>query len=471
MIKTISCFLLYIIFISSSVASGKGGINQKIDDQLKRAHAGDLNLGVYIENLDTGKTKFALHSNRFFIPASVTKIFTSYTVLKYLGADYKIPTNFIANKAKIKNHRLDSNLYIKFHGDASFTYVQLVHSLKALGINSIHGNVVIDGSFLDDYHTSPGGFTWDDKPFYYAAPKSAIIIDKNTSEAWMKPADRSGEKAQLRIDRPYVLDIVNNVDTVKPRKYDCPYKSRYVSNNTYEVYGCMFDDIQKDIRLNFALQDNKLMAYKYIQQALRDTNIRLYGKIEFGSTKNGDIIYQNFSPSLSESLDEILSDSCNLTSVSVFKHMAALKSGRPGSDEDGEALMKQLLERNGISSKGFYLRDGSGESRYNLITPKTAVRLLKLAYKDQKIRKPFIEALPQYGREGTVKYRNVNGGYGKFIYAKTGTFKGVSALAGYYLPPKGPQYVFAIMSNNSRLSWSEIKGLEDKILHIVLNGK
>jgi D-alanyl-D-alanine carboxypeptidase/D-alanyl-D-alanine-endopeptidase (penicillin-binding protein 4) len=149
--------------------------------------------------------------------------------------------------------------------------------------------------------------------------------------------------------------------------------------------------------------------------------------------------------------------------------MAALKTGKPGNDEDGRVLIQNMLENIGISNGDVAIYDGSGESRYNLVTPKAVVQLLKAAYSNKKIRSDFIGALPQYGGGGTLRLRSINGNYGQFVYAKTGTFKGVSALAGYYLPPDGSKYAFAIMSNNSRLSWDEAKTLEDKILYILLS--
>lgn len=469
MINRLVFLLLNVVIIFSANAVSKDNILQLIEEQVKSANAGDLNLGIYIENLDTGKEKFSLHANRFFIPASVTKVFTVYAALKHLGAEYQIPTTFYADKSSIKNNQLHANLYMKFYGDPTLTYLQLVDSFKALGIKAIYGNVIIDDSFLDDKTTSPGGFTWDDNPFYYAAPKSAVIIDKNTAEAWMKPSDNAGETAQLRIDRPYVLNILNKVETVKPRSQECPYKSKYIGNNTYEVYGCMFNNSSKEIRLNFALQDTKLMAKKYIKQALKESGIALYGNIENGHIPNVKLVYKHLSMPLKDFLIPILSGSCNITSAALFKHMAALSAGRPGSDEDGKILLQNMLEKIGISKDSVSLYDGSGESRYNLVTPKAVVELLKAAYNNQKIRSNFVGALPQYGGNGTLKSRSISDNYGQFIYAKTGTFKGVSALAGYYLPPNGSKYAFAIISNNSKLSWDEAKSLEDKILYILLS--
>jgi D-alanyl-D-alanine carboxypeptidase/D-alanyl-D-alanine-endopeptidase (penicillin-binding protein 4) len=460
---------LYVIF-STGVASASN-IKKLVYEQIKSSNAGDLNLGIYIENLDTGKEKFSLHANRFFIPASVTKVFTAYAVLKYLGQEYQIPTNFISDSKSIKNGQLYGDLYIKFYGNPNFTYLQLVDSFKKLGINAIHGDIIVDDSFLDDNKTSPGGFTWDDMPFYYAAPKSAVIIDKNTAEAWMKPSNKEGNIAQLRIEKPYVLNIINNVETIKPRKETCPYKSKYITANSYEVYGCMFNNQLQEIRLKFSLQDTKLMATQYVKEAIKDAAIVADGSIKIGTAKKGDVIYQHLSMPVKSFLKDILSESCNMTSGAIFKHMAAVGTKKSGSDEDGEIFMREILQKNGLNSSSFYLKDGSGESRYNLVTPKAVVELLKVVYKDKKNNTNFIKALSRYGQDGTLKSRYINGDYGNFIYAKTGSFKGISALAGYYLPNKGPKYAFAIMSNNFRLSWLEAKNLEDKILYLLLDNK
>jgi D-alanyl-D-alanine carboxypeptidase/D-alanyl-D-alanine-endopeptidase (penicillin-binding protein 4) len=465
-IGLILAFSNLVAWSSGTIAQNDSGLYQEIKRLFKEQGERDLNAGIYIKNLTDGSVKFAYHPHRFFAPASVVKIFTAYEALSYLDPDYRFETVLLSKK-EAKDGVLKASLYIKFSGDPTFTYQDLKTMLEGMKAKEIAGDIVIDGTLFDDQHTAPGGFTWDDRPFYYAAPSSAIIINKNCSEAKMSPALKAGTKAKLRINDPTVLQIENNVDTVSPG-LECPYKSRYLGENKYEVYGCMFKSSKpEDIRLNFALQDNNLMARTYVVNALKELGIKLKGQIKFAGAGAGlTTLYAHKSPPLTEILKDVLEDSCNLSAASIFKHIAARHTKQQASHESGVSVMKSLLKKDGLED--FVIADGAGESRYNLVTPQAAVHLLELAYKKPKVKDLFIEALAKYGSEGTLKFRTLGTELNKYTYGKTGTLSGVSTLAGYYLPPKGPKYAFAIFVNNHMIPVDKIRLLEDKILSTLL---
>lgn len=442
--------IFWFLFVSSTASGWPSS------DKIKALLPEDINAGIYLKDLSDGSV-FSYHGTRMFYPASIVKLFTTYSALTYLGSEYKFKTVLAIKK---------NDLYIKFSGDPSLTYADLKEMLGK--INTVR-NVVVDGTIFDENYSAPGGFTWDDHRFYYAAPKSAIIINKNCSEAKMMPASRAGKKAKLIIEEPKLLNIENNVLTVAPRKQECPYKSRYIGENRYEVYGCMFQNMQEPVRLTFALQDNNLMIQNYIKKAFGDLNIKFTGQIKFGKASFSDknIVFTHESLPLKDLIKEILAHSCNVYAGSLFKHVTAKYTGNTASDEDGEEVFKQLLKQSGLKGK-FVIKDGAGESRYNLITPQTAVEMLEIIYKNKKIKDLFLESLAQHGSKGTLRTRTIGAAYDKYIYGKTGYDSRTSALAGYYLPENGHQYAFAIIINNHNMPWEQVKILEDKILYEIL---
>jgi D-alanyl-D-alanine carboxypeptidase/D-alanyl-D-alanine-endopeptidase (penicillin-binding protein 4) len=355
---------------------------------------------------------------------------------------------------------------VKFSGDPSLTFDDLKQMFEQSGLKKIEGNVLIDSTIFDENHSAPGGFTWDDHVFYYAAPKSAIVVNKNCARAKMVPAARPGQKAQLTIEEPNLLSVENNVLTVAPRKKECEFKSRYLGQNKYEVYGCMFQDMSEPVKLNFALQDNRKMIIRYIEKIFKELNIQFAGKFIFKKCafRESNIISMHESLSLSELLGEILSHSCNMFASALFKAMAAKHYGSSADYEMSEEILKKLLRQAGLSGQ-FILKDGSGESRHNMVTPEVTVNLLELIYKkDSSIKDLFIKSLAQYKSDGSLSTRSLGAKYDKYIYAKTGSSQAVSALAGYYLPFPGQAYAFAILINNHNLQRSQVKSLEDKIL-------
>ena len=108
--------------------------------------------------------------------------------------------------------------------------------------------------------------------------------------------------------------------------------------------------------------------------------------------------------------------------------------------------------------------DGSGLSRYDLVTPQDFVFVLN------KMKQEFswnrITSILQTGNQGTLTglYKN----YAGKIYAKTGTLSGVVALSGYIITNKGKQYIFSLLVNSHQTSASNIrKGFEKFITEII----
>ena len=95
--------------------------------------------------------------------------------------------------------------------------------------------------------------------------------------------------------------------------------------------------------------------------------------------------------------------------------------------------------------------DGSGVSRYNMITPRTLVRVLQKIYKSvgwETIQTYF----PRGATSGTLKQYTHSA-----LYAKTGTLRHNHNLSGYWVHPKGKIYVFSIMVNHHTTSTAEVR--------------
>ena len=95
------------------------------------------------------------------------------------------------------------------------------------------------------------------------------------------------------------------------------------------------------------------------------------------------------------------------------------------------ALNAILTKPTGIDFNHNLINDGAGLSRYNLISPKQLAKALYFAYHHNTIKKPFFNALPIGGKDGTLAYRMKDLRSGARVHLKTGNMTGVSALAGY----------------------------------------
>lgn len=92
------------------------------------------------------------------------------------------------------------------------------------------------------------------------------------------------------------------------------------------------------------------------------------------------------------------------------------------------------------------MRDGSGLSRYNLMTPRSIVNVLQQLHQDI----PEEELFPLFsvaGQNGSLKnwYKK---GEPIFLYGKTGSMSNIFCLSGYLVTKKGKKLAFSFMHNN-----------------------
>ena len=122
------------------------------------------------------------------------------------------------------------------------------------------------------------------------------------------------------------------------------------------------------------------------------------------------------------------------------------KNRERGDDEAGTAVVRSWLESKSINTKGLAIRDGSGLSRLDLITPETTGRLLA-AMTSSNSATAFHDSLPVAGRDGTLNSRlkKLTGR----IFAKTGTLTYTHSLSGYATTPTNETLIFSIICNEA----------------------
>ena len=149
--------------------------------------------------------------------------------------------------------------------------------------------------------------------------------------------------------------------------------------------------------------------------------------------------FVHVSPPLDEILKVVNKESNNFYAEQVFRSVAP-----GGGAEAAERRVKVLLSKAGISADRLSIRDGSGLSRKNLVTPHALGRLL--AYmRDHPESDAFVSSLPSGGEPQTTlrgRLHNVP------VRAKTGSLEFVRALSGYTTTSDGRQVAFAVLANN-----------------------
>jgi len=134
----------------------------------------------------------------------------------------------------------------------------------------------------------------------------------------------------------------------------------------------------------------------------------------------------------------------NFAAEMLFKELGA-RYRDAGTTAAGADVVRDTLDDFGVRPR---IADGSGLSRVNRATPRQVVRLLERMH-NQDIATSFRASLAVTGATGTVKARMRGTAASDRCQVKTGTLRGVSALAGYCRSAGGRDIGFALMFNRA----------------------
>ena len=131
-------------------------------------------------------------------------------------------------------------------------------------------------------------------------------------------------------------------------------------------------------------------------------------------------------------------------------------------------MVRETIGAWGIGRDAFVMYDGSGLSRYDYVTTEAIVTLLTHVWKDERLRGPFLAALPVGGHDGTLESRMKNNALTRRVQAKTGTIANMRALSGFLETTAGDKLVFSIIANHYTGATGEIDAVAERALERLL---
>ncbi len=428
--------------------------------------------GLLVVDAATGETLVAVNADRYFTPASNTKMFTTALALATLGPDYRYRTT-IETRGRIdsfgrlrddlvlvgrgdpnlSNRKLPYDVEKETEGPADKVLAELADAVLARGLKQIEGDIVADDSWFA-YDRYPTGWAIDDMTYGYGAPVSALCVNDNVVTIEVRPGELEGEPAWFGAEPwaefyEFKNDIVTGARDAQQRlrAEREPGSRRVVLSGTIPLG-------KEPQTLLLAVEEPAEYAAALLKRLLEARGVRIYGGARarhVAQPADGGpvVLAEHVSLPLAESIRVILKVSQNLHTEMLLRTVAREKTGT-GSTQEGLKLAQEFFKSISIVEGDVATYDGSGLSRMNLITPRAAVTLLRYVAQ-QPWADAYLASLPVSGVDGTLERRMKDTPAAGRIQAKTGTISSVNALSGYATTVHGTRLVFSMFGNKHNL--------------------
>jgi len=440
--------------------------------------------GIVVFDLEKDAPLVRINADRFFVPASNTKLFTTALGLSRLGPDHCFQTTVLAATAPDPSGRIAGDLRLIGGGDPTLSAravpyqkgpiignpLQAIEALAdqvvARGVRRVAGDIVGDDTAYV-WAPYPDGWAQEDALWEYGAPVSALVVNDNALSLSLRPAGRTVALWLSPALEYYAIDNRVQVGPGLERKIQI---ERLAGSRQLRLWGSMPADDPKGTERLIALDDPALYAAFALADALTLRGVVISGcpvaRHRFANQDNlappgGVELARRTSPPLLEILRIIDKVSQNLHAELVLREVARVRRNI-GSREAGLEESRQFLAEAGVEESGYRFEDGSGLSRLNLVTPDTVIRLLRHMH-GSPYREAWLGLLPVGGEDGTLSTRFDGNPAARRIRAKTGTVSHVSALSGYADSASRGRLAFSILVNNYNAPASEIRTVIDRI--------
>ena len=476
----IGAVLLVLLLASPISATDFPSLRQALDRAALKIPGVPGGVSIQIADDESGEVVFERAPDVPETIASITKLLTTASALHYLGPDYKFRTTFW-RRGEVVDGNLTGELLVVGGGDPNISgrfydddinavFDRWAEGLRAAGITSVTGNLILNASFFDGIGRHP---EWPagQESRWYQAPISALSYNDNVVLVSIRPGSRPGRQVGVSIEPP--VDILRPVPlarTVGRRGRVKVAVSRAAGSNAVTVTGTV------PLRpawwsTPITIDDPPVYFGKALANRLRNAGISVSGHIVQQALKP-DETWAAVATTESDLVPTI--EVCNKRSQGfyaeqIFKTISAEKTGQ-GSWGASVALVKDFLAGLGLDPSRFQIRDGSGLSTGNRVAASDLVRFLRAMERTPHGDVWRTTFAVSGEAEGTLRHRFRDPLTRGQILAKTGSLERVSTLAGYARATSGRTYVFAILLNGRGVDGAG-QAFQDRLLRaLIANG-
>lgn len=422
-----SKWFLYLFLISASVltaCSSNRLISRKVKKEFKHSELiKKYQVGFALYDMDKKELLFQKDADKYFTPASNTKLYTFYAGLKM--APDSIPS--------LRYVERGDSLIFWGTGDPSFLHTQLKGNKAYNFLKSSNKKLFFaPGRYTGNFYGN--GWQWDDYNEYYQAEVNELPLMDNMVLITAGPSSPIKIMPEI-FASCFAKDSTDNAKTFK---------------------------VTRDFNSNHFTYPNAAITAKFAQQVpfkvstattvnlLSDTLNKYVGLINLKMPANAKTIYNSKSDSV---FKQMLLPSDNF----IAEQLLLIYANQIGEELNTAKVIAYIDKTylGELPDKPKWV-DGSGLSRGNLFTPRDMVKLLELIYKEVNNKEKLFDMLPAGGKTGTLRnaYPKTNS---PFVFGKTGSLSNNHNQSGYVVTKKGRVLVFSFMNNNFVQPTAEVR--------------
>jgi D-alanyl-D-alanine carboxypeptidase/D-alanyl-D-alanine-endopeptidase (penicillin-binding protein 4) len=461
---------------ASGATAAAASLRGRIDAVLARPALSRADWGIEVRDAASGSLLYARSADRLFIPASNLKLIVTTTAAHHLAPSYRYRTT-VYGTGPVRGGVLEGDLVLYGRGDPlignrygprTAAWEELADSLLARGIRRVSGGVVADDSYFEAEHLRPDWEAYDLR-WWYAAPVGALGFNDNSVEVHVAPGE-VGQRARVTWEpQSDYVSLENRTVTVSAGRASTVDLER-AGPRGIRAYGQVPAGAGASTEF-FAVASGAEFAGVTFRETLERRGIAV-GRAEVrvvsdpaqSPAAGAAVLAEHLSDPLPRVIAPILLNSQNWIAETLLKTVGREVRGE-GSWSAGIAAERDFLTRVvGVDSADVELRDGSGLSSGNLVTPRALVRLLGYVHRTPAMR-VVRDNLPVSGREGSLRSRF--GDLPGRVAAKTGYIGNVDSLSGFVTMASGRTAVFSIIANKSGQPSARMKAAIDDIVRAV----
>ncbi len=415
--------------------------NQAKQDLLNNSSISSGHIGISIYEPATDKYWFNLDADKYFVPASNTKLFTLYAGMKYLGDSL----------VGLRYEKINDNLTkILGTGDPTFLHADFKNQPVLNFLNKKVDYSYVQNSSRTNLTPLGNGWAWDDYQSDYSAERSEMPIYGNLVKFYLQ--NDAIVVSPTFFYNPSIQSLNKTLANQKALKFNI---ERPFENNLFQVQYQTAAKFSEQL-IPFKTSSSGAPYNSIFIKLLEDT---LHKKINEFKSEDSKVTLKNII--YSQPTDSLFRPMMHRSDNFFAEQTLLMVSNELLGVMNDEKIIDTLLQTDlaDIPQRPKWV-DGSGLSRYNLFTPKDFIYILNKLKNEFSLDR-LKNILPTGGQGTLANYYLKDAG---FIFAKTGGMSNHCSISGILLTKKNKLLLFSVLVNHYPTGSSPVRRAIEKFL-------